>query len=129
MEEARPEGFWFITEAGNCDDCMVQQTLMKETRFLFFFLLMILAVPEIDAQESSDLPLMMIQTNDQTIGSGERIVAEMGLMDYSSSGRSNYLTDSFNVYNGRIFIKIRGSSSQQFPKKNYNFETQGNHDL
>ncbi|MFH0758162.1 MAG: CotH kinase family protein [Bacteroidota bacterium] len=85
---------------------------------------MILAVPVMEAQEAYELPLMMIQTNGQTIGPGERIVAEMGLMDYSSSGRSNLLTDSFNVYNGRIFIKIRGSSSQLFPKKNYNFETQ-----
>jgi hypothetical protein len=74
--------------------------------------------------ESSDLPLMMIETSGQTIGSGERIIADMGLMDYTSSGKRNTLTDSCNVYSGKISIKIRGSSSQMFPKKNYNFETQ-----
>ena len=73
---------------------------------------------------SSNLPLMMIETNGQTITSGSRIVADMGLLDYSISGRRNYIDDPFNLYEGKISIRIRGSSSQMFPKKNYSFETQ-----
>ena len=73
---------------------------------------------------SSNLPLMFIDTQGQGISSSSRIVAHMGLMDYSSSGSRNFLSDTFNVYNGRITLKIRGSSSQMFQKKNYSFELQ-----
>ncbi|MGC9342542.1 MAG: hypothetical protein ACP5E3_07575, partial [Bacteroidales bacterium] len=67
--------------------------------------------------ESSNLPLMMIETNGQTISKGERIIAEMGLMDYSMQGKRNSLSDTFHIYNGRISIEHRGSSSLMFPKK------------
>ncbi len=74
--------------------------------------------------ESSNLPLMLINTNGQSLNPDERIIAEIGLMDYTDFGKRNYLTDTFNIYEGRISIRIRGSSSLMFPKKNYIFETQ-----
>ena len=46
----------------------------------------------------------------------------MGVI-YNGEGVRNYLTDPYNNYNGKIGIEIRGSSSQQFPKKQYAVET------
>lgn len=74
--------------------------------------------------ESSNLPLMVIKTNGQTLNPNERIVAEMGLMDYTKEGKRNFTSNDFNIYKGRISIRIRGSSSLMFPKSNYIFETQ-----
>ncbi len=71
----------------------------------------------------SELPIMVINTNGQTILNDPRIVAEMGLI-YKGPDALNNATDSLNIYNGRITIEIRGSSSQMFPKKSYTFETQ-----
>lgn len=71
----------------------------------------------------SDLPLIVITTNGQTILNDPRIVCDMGIID-NGPGNRNALTDMYNNYNGRIAIEIRGSSSQSFPKKSYAFETQ-----
>jgi hypothetical protein len=72
---------------------------------------------------SSNLPIVKItippgqQINDLT-----RIVCDMGVIDNSSG--LNLITDPFNNYSGKIAIEIRGSTSQQYPKKSYGFETQ-----
>jgi hypothetical protein len=47
----------------------------------------------------------------------------MGII-YNGEGIRNHVTDTFNNYNGKINIETRGSSSQWFDKKSYNFETQ-----
>ena len=72
---------------------------------------------------SSNLPLVVIDTDGQTIHNSYRIVANMGII-INPIGQRNYLTDPFNNYNGKISIEIRGSSSTQFEKKSYGFETQ-----
>ncbi len=72
---------------------------------------------------SSNLPIIKINTNEQTIEDEPKIVADMEVID-NGPGNRNYLTDPPNDYNGRIAIEIRGASSQSFPKKNYSFETQ-----
>lgn len=72
---------------------------------------------------SSNLPLVVINTLTQTIVDDPRIVCDMGIID-NGPGFRNYLTDPYNNYNGKISIEIRGSSSQMFPKKNYQLETQ-----
>ncbi len=46
----------------------------------------------------------------------------MGIID-NGAGEWNHLSDPWNDYNGKIGIEIRGSSSQQFPKKQYAVET------
>lgn len=74
---------------------------------------------------SSNLPIVLINTNGQTIQDNVRIVADMGII-YNPNGARNYLTDPFNEYNDKISIELRGSSSQSFPKKAYSFETQDN---
>ena len=71
---------------------------------------------------SSNLPIVVINTNGQVIPNDIKITADMGVI-YNGEGVRNYLTDPYNNYNGKIGIEIRGSSSQQFPKKQYAVET------
>lgn len=71
---------------------------------------------------SSNLPIIVINTNGQTIVDEPKIMADMGII-YNGEGERNNLVDEFNHYNGKIGIEIRGSSSQQFPKKSYAVET------
>ncbi len=71
---------------------------------------------------SSNLPIVVINTNNQTIVDEPRIVCHMGII-WNGPGVTNYITDAFNNYNGKISIEIRGSTSQQYPKKSYGFET------
>ena len=71
----------------------------------------------------SNLPIVAITTNGQTIADDPRIVCHMGIID-NGFGNRNYLTDAYNNYDGRIEIEIRGSTSQQYPKKGYGLETQ-----
>ncbi len=70
---------------------------------------------------TSDLPIVVIDTHGLTIPDDPKIAA--GLKIYNKgTGQRNYLTDApqFDGYSG---IEIRGSSSQQFPKKSYGFES------
>lgn len=72
----------------------------------------------------SDLPIVVITTQGGApIVDDPRVVAHMGVID-NGSGNRNYLTDPYTNYDGRIEIEIRGSTSQQYPKKGYGFETQ-----
>lgn len=72
----------------------------------------------------SNLPIVVITTeNNAPIVDDPRVVAHMGVID-NGPGIQNFLTDPYTNYNGRIEIEIRGSTSQQYPKKGYGFETQ-----
>ena len=71
---------------------------------------------------SSNLPIVVINTNGQEILNDYKITADLGII-YNGEGVRNNLTDPFNNYNGKIGIEIRGSSSQSFPKKQYSVET------
>ena len=72
---------------------------------------------------TSNLPIVVINTNGQLIMDDPRIVCDMGVID-NGFGNINSINDPFNDYNGKISIEYRGSSSQSFPKKSYSFETQ-----
>lgn len=72
---------------------------------------------------SSNLPLVFLNTNGQTIVDDPKIQATMGIV-WNGPGKRNALSDPKNDFNGNISIEIRGSSSQNiFPKKSYGFET------
>jgi hypothetical protein len=71
---------------------------------------------------SSNLPVVIIDTHGQTIPDEPKITADMGII-YNGPGQRNAVTDSCNVYNGKIGIEVRGFSSQQFPKLQYAVET------
>src|SRR5665811_1630254 len=70
----------------------------------------------------SNLPLIYINTNGRQIPDNPKISAEMGII-WNGPGETNQTSNSFNHFNGKISIEIRGSSSQMFPKKSYGFET------
>lgn len=70
---------------------------------------------------SSNLPIVVINTNNQAIPDDPKIMADMGII-WNGVGNRNYMTDPFNHYNGKVGIEVRGSSSQMFPKKSYGME-------
>lgn len=72
--------------------------------------------------DSSFLPIVVINTFGQSIVDEPKIMADMGIID-NGQGQVNHTNDSFNNYNGKIGIEIRGRSSQGFAKKSYGFET------
>jgi len=78
------------------------------------------AVPPISFT-STNLPVVKITTyapiNDTLKTEAELEVTEQ------MPGKRNYLNDYPNVYNGKVKIEYRGSSSQMFAKKSFNFET------
>ncbi len=71
---------------------------------------------------SSTLPIIVINTNGQTIVDDPKKTCDMGII-YNGVGMTNYLSDPFNHFFGKIAIEIRGSTSQQYPKKSYGLET------
>ncbi len=101
---------------------------MKQTEKLTFsgivLLIFLAALSEVSAQQftSSNLPIVVINTNGQIIPDDYKITADMGII-YNGPGVRNNITDPFNHYNGKIGIELRGSTSQMFPKKPYSIET------
>ncbi|MFZ9582640.1 MAG: CotH kinase family protein [Crocinitomicaceae bacterium] len=94
---------------------------MKAMLFLFLILPWI-ALSQVNLT-SSNLPIVKIITPPgQQINDNTRIVCDMGVIDNPSG--INLINDPLNNYNGKIAIEIRGSTSQQYPKKSYGFETQ-----
>ncbi|MBL7872600.1 MAG: CotH kinase family protein [Cyclobacteriaceae bacterium] len=71
---------------------------------------------------SSNLPIVIINTNGLSIPDDPKIMADMGIID-NGVGNRNQVTDAFNNYNGKIGIETRGESSQSFPKKSFAVET------
>ncbi len=74
---------------------------------------------------SSNLPIIVINTNGQTIPDEPKISADMGIV-FNNGNARNAITDAFNHYNGKIGIEIRGQSSQSFPMKSYSIELRDN---
>jgi len=97
---------------------------MKQLLLLFIFTIAVGQHSDAQTLTSSDLPIVVITTPaGQQILDDPRIVCHMGIID-NGPGNTNNTTDPFNDYDGRIEIEIRGSTSQQYPKKGYGFETQ-----
>jgi subtilisin-like proprotein convertase family protein len=71
---------------------------------------------------SSNLPIAVVNTFGQGIPNDPKITGMLGIID-NGLGIRNYMTDSFNIYNGWIGIETRGHSSQSFPQKQYSIET------
>lgn len=91
---------------------------MKKLLILFLVSLNVFAQVTLT---SSKLPIIIIDTNGQTIPDEPKITASMKIID-KGNGERNYVNDPANVYNGKIGIEIRGHSSQMFPKKQYGIE-------
>lgn len=72
--------------------------------------------------DSSNLPIVVINTFGQSIVNDPKITGHMGIID-NGLGVTNFINDPFNNYDGSIGIETRGHSSQSFPQKQYSFET------
>ncbi|MBK9420752.1 MAG: CotH kinase family protein [Flavobacteriales bacterium] len=71
---------------------------------------------------SSDLPIVLINTDGTSIPEDEKITASMGIVD-NGVGALNHPGDPFNNYDGVIGIRVRGNSSNYLsPKKSYSVE-------
>jgi len=73
---------------------------------------------------SSNLPIIIIDTDGGRINADKKITAKMQIIDNGNNKRNN-ITDSPNDYNGFIEIKLRGNSSLSFEQKRYTLETVG----
>ena len=89
-----------------------------------FFLFIVLLSETAGALDftSSNLPIVIIDTGGRSIPDEPKIDAWMGVID-NGPGQRNRLGDRFDGSEGPIAIEIRGSTSQQFPKKSYGLET------
>jgi hypothetical protein len=70
---------------------------------------------------SGNLPLLIIDTQGNTIEYDEKVTARMGIID--NAGQPNNSNDPFNAYDGWIGIEFHGQSSLSFAKKSYGLET------
>ena len=71
--------------------------------------------------DTSNLPILMIDTYGNSIPDEPRIDAYLGIIDNETG--LNHVNDDFNGYNGHITIEKRGNSSQWNDKAPYRFET------
>ncbi|HXB40653.1 MAG TPA: CotH kinase family protein [Bacteroidia bacterium] len=72
----------------------------------------------------SDLPIMIINTNNQTIGN-TNVMVNMGVI-YNGAGQQNHMTDPMNSYNAKALIHLHGNSTRYFEKQSYSLETHDN---
>ena len=72
--------------------------------------------------QSSNLPILLIDTQGQSIENDYRIAARLNVLNKPFPQRNRL--DDEPVLECRISIEIRGSSSASFDKKSYNIETQ-----
>ncbi len=73
--------------------------------------------------KESNLPIMVINTNGQSIADDPKIIADMGII-FNGEGVRNHLNDIKNNYDGKIGIEIRGNYSASLPQLPYAFELQ-----
>lgn len=71
--------------------------------------------------DSSNLPLISINTNGQNIIQNTKINVDMKVLNNPDG--INLLSDTTYEFNGKAGIEIRGFSSSGFPKKSYTLET------
>ena len=72
---------------------------------------------------SSDLPIVIIDTDGKRLNNREKTDATMKIID-NGKGR-NSVTGKPDGYDGHIRIKLRGNSSLFFDQKRFSFETTG----
>lgn len=110
-------------EITNNKPCIERATVLK---YILFLLLLVVSCLSIKAQNtdfSTNLPLLIIETNKQQIVNEPKITASLKIIH---SGDQNHKDDVPNVYDGLIGIEIRGRSSAGYPQKPYLFETRNN---
>ncbi len=71
---------------------------------------------------SSNLPIVKIYTNGQTILDDPKVPVDFRIID-NGPGQRNWDTNTVYTYHQQVGIEYRGSSSGSAPKKSYGFET------
>lgn len=90
-----------------------------------FLLVSLFFVSSLQAQVNltdSNLPIIIIETNNQAIQDEPKITVTMKIID-NGPGNRNQITDLPLAYEGFVGIEFRGASSQSFLKKGYGLET------
>jgi hypothetical protein len=94
-------------------------------RIVFSSLLLLLHLAHAHTQivnfQTSNLPIVLINTNGQYIVDEPKITATMKIID-NGPDQINHVTDTPNGYDDHIGIEIRGATSQQYEKKPYSIE-------
>jgi hypothetical protein len=90
--------------------------------FLVFFLILLSVKVRAQSLDSTNLPLIIIDTYGKDIPDGTKIPAGMKII-FHADGSYNHPADPGNVYSGNTGIEIRGQYSATFPQKPYGFET------
>ncbi|MFZ4548680.1 MAG: CotH kinase family protein [Bacteroidales bacterium] len=92
-------------------------------RFVFLFIILLFAtVSQAQIFTSSNLPIIIISTNNVPIPDEPKIPGTMKIID-NGPGQINHVTDPGNIYTGKIGIEVRGSYSATLPQKPYAIET------
>ncbi len=94
---------------------------MKRFTSILAFLL-IVSLTKAQVFTSSNLPIIIISTNNVPIPDEPKIPGTMKIID-NGPGQINHVTDPANIYDGHIGIEIRGSYSASLPQKPYGIET------
>lgn len=90
-------------------------------REIFLMLIFYILSVQMSAQVlKSNLPIVVINTNNQYIPDYQKIDVEMKIIDPPAYYQTEQ--DAANIFSGKVGIELRGSSSQSFPKKAYSFE-------
>jgi hypothetical protein len=89
---------------------------------LILFFLIQSGFSQVTGITSSNLPLVVINTNGKTIQDAAKVQANMKII-HNGSGKTNKPSDPGNIYDGNIGIEIRGAYSASLPQKPYGFET------
>jgi hypothetical protein len=76
----------------------------------------------LNAPDSTNLPLVMIQTNNQEIVDEPKVNVDFKII-YNGPGSYNHPNDPANIYDGIAGIEIRGAYSSTLPQKPYGVET------
>jgi len=72
---------------------------------------------------SSNLPVVVITTKPgETIKDEPKITVDMKII-YNGTGNINHVSDTGNIFSGKVGIEIRGKYSAALPQKPYGFET------
>jgi hypothetical protein len=96
--------------------------ILKRAIIAFIFIIYSLIMLGQVNLTSSDLPIIIINTNGEEIPDEPKMLAEMKII-YDDDSTRNSIAEPIYSYNGKIRIEIRGATSQYFPKKQYAFKT------
>ena len=94
------------------------------TKLLLFTCLLALLSEVVFSQDitSTNLPLVIVNTNGQIIQDVSKVSATMKLI-YNGVGKVNKPTDPANIYNGSIGIEFHGGDAKPTQQNSYSFET------